>query len=71
MNNKELEAIGLRIRERRMALDLTQTSFSTIPSIDLEVGNAVSHSDACFGIFTKLIEEGFPVFSEAKPFSLK
>lgn len=39
--------------------------------IDLEVGNAVSHSDACYGIFTKLIEEGFPVFSEAKPFSLK
>ncbi|MBQ1504408.1 MAG: helix-turn-helix transcriptional regulator, partial [Oscillospiraceae bacterium] len=28
MNNKELEAIGLRIRERRMALDLTQTALA-------------------------------------------
>ena len=30
-----------------MALDLTQTSYSTVPSVDVELGNACSdHSDA-------------------------
>ena len=31
-----------------MAIDLTQTSYSTVPSVDVELGNACSdHSDAC------------------------
>lgn len=38
--------------------------------IPLDVKNAVSHSDACFDIFCRLIEEGYPVFEEAKLFSL-
>ncbi|MDO5445112.1 MAG: exonuclease domain-containing protein, partial [Eubacteriales bacterium] len=38
--------------------------------IPLDVKNAVSHSDACFDIFCRLVDEGNPVFEEAKLFSL-
>lgn len=38
--------------------------------IPLDITNAVSHSDACFDIFCKLVDEGHPVFDEAKPFTL-
>lgn len=38
--------------------------------IPLDVTNAVSHSDACFDIFCRLVDEGQPVFDEAKPFIL-
>lgn len=34
-----------------MAIDLTQTSYSTVPSVDMELGNACSdHSDATLGM---------------------
>lgn len=34
-----------------MSIDLTQTSYSTIPSVDMELGNACSnHSDETLNI---------------------
>ena len=43
-----LRAHGAKINGNgSMAIDLTQTSYSTVPSVDVELGNACSdHSDA-------------------------
>ena len=46
-----LKSRGCKINgQGSMAIDLTQTSYSTIPSIDIELGNAASmHDDASLG----------------------
>ena len=43
-----LKSAGVKIFSGgSMAMDLTQTSYSTIPSVDMELGNASSdHSDS-------------------------
>jgi len=46
-----LKSRGCKINgQGSMAIDLTQTSYSTIPSIDIELGNAASkHDDGTLG----------------------
>ena len=45
-------------------------SICQVYGIPLDVTNAVSHSDACFDIFCRLVDEGNDVFAEAKQFTL-
>ena len=42
-----------------MSIDLTQTSYSTIPSVDMELGNACSdHSDEALSRLADGLTEG-------------
>ena len=46
-----------------MSIDLTQTSYSTIPSVDMELGNAYSdHSDAILDQLAEGLLQGINVF---------
>ena len=46
-----------------MAIDLTQTSYSTVPSVDMELGNASSdHSDAALEILADGLVNGVSTF---------
>ena len=46
-----------------MAIDLTQTSYSTVPSVDMELGNASSdHSDAVLEILADGLVNGVSTF---------
>lgn len=42
-----------------MSIDLTQTSYSTIPSVDMELGNACSdHSDSALDLLGNGLVQG-------------
>ena len=42
-----------------MEMDLTQTSFSTVPSIDIELGDKASdHSDAALEVLAQGLVDG-------------
>ncbi len=42
-----------------MPMDLTQTAYSTIPSVDIELGDRISdHSDACIQTLAKALTDG-------------
>lgn len=46
-----------------MTIDLTQTSYSTVPSVDMELGNASSdHSDAVLEILADGLVNGVSTF---------
>ena len=46
-----------------MSIDLTQTSYSTIPSVDMELGNAYSdHSDAILDQLAEGLLQGINVY---------
>ena len=53
--------------EGRMALDLTQTSYSTVPSVDLEVGDRKSdHSRETHDVLAEAICIGLDIFFESR-----
>ena len=48
-----------------MAMDLTQTSYSTIPSVDIELGDTASdHSSATLNTLADGLAEGIDQFFE-------
>lgn len=48
-----------------MGIDLTQTSYSTIPSVDMELGNAYSdHSDAALRLLAEGLLSGITAYFE-------
>ncbi|MBR2189739.1 MAG: N-acetylmuramoyl-L-alanine amidase [Eubacterium sp.] len=52
----------------RMALDLTQTSYSTVPSVDVEVGDKASdHSPARHAELAEGISKGIELYFERHP----
>lgn len=63
-----LSAAGCKINGNgSMDIDLTQTSFSTIPSVDIELGNAASaHDDATLGKLADGLVKGIDSFFGAR-----
>lgn len=61
-----LRAQGCKIKgEGSMAIDLTQTSYSTIPSVDMELGNACSdHSDSTLSTQAEGLLQGIKNYFE-------
>lgn len=59
-----LKSAGCRIYDNgRMAIDLTQTSYSTIPSIDVELGNqAAAHDEAALSKLADGLSAGVDLF---------
>ncbi len=59
-----IEAQGMKLFEGgAMEMDLTQTSYSTVPSIDLEVGDrATDHSPETLGVLAEGILSGVSAF---------
>lgn len=63
---KELEKEKVKINGKgRMAIDLTQTSYSTIPSVDIELGNQSSdHSDKTLETLADGLTRGVKKFAK-------
>ncbi len=59
-----LRSQGCKINGKgSMDIDLTQTSYSTVPSVDIELGNAASaHDDATLGILADGLVSGIDSF---------
>ena len=59
-----LKAQGLKIFDNgRMDMDLTQTSFSSVPSVDIELGNQRSdHGDAALAVRAEGLLKGVEIF---------
>ena len=57
---KKLKDAGVKIfSSGAMEMDLTQTSFSTVPSIDIELGDKASdHSDAALEVLAQGLVDG-------------
>jgi hypothetical protein len=51
-----------------MEMDLTQTSYSKVPSIDIELGDKTSdHSDDALAILSKGLCDGIDLYFAANP----
>ena len=63
---EELREQGATIYGKgHMSIDLTQTSYSTIPSVDMELGNAYSdHSDATLQLLAEGLLSGITAYFE-------
>ncbi|HCI73046.1 MAG TPA: N-acetylmuramoyl-L-alanine amidase, partial [Lachnospiraceae bacterium] len=61
-----LSAHGFALFEGgEMQMDLTQTSYSTIPSVDIELGDSASdHSPEACGRYAQALKEGVDLFFE-------
>lgn len=59
-----LKGSGCKIyKNGSMAIDLTQTSYSTIPSVDIELGNAASqHGDDALMVLAKGLADGIDTY---------
>ncbi len=62
-----LQGVGLHLfGNGMMEMDLTQTSYSTIPSVDIEIGDQASdHSPAACDVYAQGLKDGIDLFAQS------
>ncbi len=62
-----LQGVGLHLfGDGTLPMDLTQTSYSTVPSIDIELGDAVSdHSPQACALYAQGLKDGIDLFADS------
>ncbi len=61
-----LQGVGLPVfGDGTLQMDLTQTSYSTVPSVDIELGDAVSdHSEQACAVYAQGLKDGVDLFAQ-------